>query len=101
MVLDAVGLTNVVTEETTWTSLGWEAIIDADPDVLVLVDATWNSADNKIKSLESNAATRELTAVKEKRYLVVPFPAGEAGVRSVSAAADLADQFAGLGLSQD
>lgn len=101
MVLDAVGLTNVVTEKATWSSLGWEAILDADPDVLVLVDATWNSADDKIKSLESNPATRELSAVKAERYLVIPFPAGEAGVRSVSAAADLADQLDDLGLLQD
>lgn len=100
MVLDAVGLDNVVTEDATWTSLGWEAILDADPDVLVLVDATWNSAEDKIESLESNPATRELSAVKAERYLVIPFPAGEAGVRSVSAAADLADQLDDLGLLQ-
>lgn len=98
MVLDAVGLTNVVEEEATWTSLGWEAIVDADPDVIVLVDAAWNSAEQKVKALESNAATRELSAVKNKRYLVIPFPAAEAGVRSVAAAADLADQLAELGL---
>lgn len=100
MVLDAVGLTNIVTEKATWTSLGWEAIVDADPDVLVLVDAAWNTAADKIKSLESNAATRELSAVKAKRYLVIPFPAAEAGVRSVSAAADLADQLDEFGLLQ-
>ena len=101
MVMDAVGLTNVVTEEETWSSLGWESILDADPDVLVLVDATWNSADDKIESLESDPATRELSAVKNERYLVIPFPAGEAGVRSVSAAADLADQLDDLGLLQE
>ncbi len=98
MVLDAVGLTNVVTEKATWTSLGWESIIDADPDVIVLVDAAWNPAADKIAKLEGNKATAELSAVKAKSYLVIPFPAAEAGVRSVSAAADLADQLEGLGL---
>ncbi|MGN0063524.1 MAG: putative F420-0 ABC transporter substrate-binding protein [Nocardioides sp.] len=98
MMLDAVGLTNVVTEHATWTSLGWEAIVDADPDVIVLVDATWNSAEQKIKALESNPATAALSAVKAKRYLTIPFPAAEAGVRSVPAAADLGAQLGELGL---
>ncbi len=98
MVLDAVGLSNVATEKATWTSMGWEAIVDADPDVIVLVDAAWNSAEQKIKALESNGATRNLSAVKAERYLTIPFPAAEAGVRSVSAAADLAAQLEELGL---
>ncbi|MBM9459098.1 putative F420-0 ABC transporter substrate-binding protein [Nocardioides sp. zg-536] len=93
MVLDALGLENVVREKATWTSYGWEAIVDADPDVIVLVDAAWNSAKDKIASLEANPATAELTAVRKSRYLVVPFPAAEAGVRSVSAALELADQL--------
>ncbi len=99
MVLDAVGLDNIVTEQATWTSLGWEAIVDADPDVLVLVDAAWNTAADKIAKLESNRATAEMSAVKAQRYLVIPFPAAEAGVRSVSAAADLATQLEEFGLS--
>ncbi len=100
MVLDAAGLTNVVDVEATWTSLGWEAIVDADPDVLVLVDAAWNTADDKIAALESNAATRELKAVKAGNYVVVPFAAAEAGVRSVSAVASVVEQVAELGVRE-
>ncbi|MFS3128989.1 putative F420-0 ABC transporter substrate-binding protein [Nocardioides sp. Bht2] len=101
MVLDAVGLENIVTTKSTWTSYGWESIVDADPDVIVLVDAAWNPAAAKIKTLESSAATKNLSAVKAKRYLVIPFPAAEAGVRSVAAAGDLASQLETLGLLED
>ncbi|MDO8144537.1 putative F420-0 ABC transporter substrate-binding protein [Isoptericola sp. 178] len=101
MILDAVGLDNVAGDvEDTWTSLSWEEIVDADPDVVVLVDATWNSAEDKIARLEENPATSELSAVREERYLVVPFPATEAGVRNADAAADLADQLAELDLDE-
>ncbi len=99
MVMDAVGLDNVAGDlDQTWSSLGWESIVDADPDVLVLVDAAWNTAEHKIEHLESSPVTRDLTAVRQERYLVVPFPAGEAGVRSVPAAQSLADQLDEHGL---
>jgi len=97
MVLDAVGLENIAREvEMTWTSLGWEAIIEANPDVIVLVDATWNTAASKVELLESNPATAELDAVVNERYLIVPFPAAEAGVRSVAAATSIAAQLDSL-----
>ena len=102
MVMEAIGLTNVAGDvKETWTSLGWESIVDADPDTIVLVDADWNTAASKIDQLEKNPATAAMTAVKNKRYLYVPFPAAEAGVRSVDAASDLLDQATMLGLAGD
>ena len=81
MMMDAAGLTNIFADvHDTWTSAGWEQVVAADPDVIVLVDATWNTADSKIALLEANPATAQLTAVREHRYLTVPFPAAEAGV---------------------
>ena len=97
MILDAVGLTNVAGDvEDTWTPMAWEEIVDADPDVVVLVDAAWNSAEDKIARLEENPATASLSAVQAERYLVVPFPASEAGVRNADAARDLSEQLAGI-----
>ncbi|MTG90375.1 putative F420-0 ABC transporter substrate-binding protein [Cellulosimicrobium sp. BIT-GX5] len=99
MILDAVGLENVAGDvHDTWTSYAWEEAIAADPDVLVLVDAAWNTADAKIERLESNPATAEMTAVREGRYLTIPFPATEAGVRTVDAVVDLAAQLEALDL---
>lgn len=95
MIMDAVGLDNVAGDvQDTWTSMGWEEVVDADPDVIVLVDAAWNSAEDKIARLEENPATARLAAVAEERYLVVPFPASEAGVRNADAALDLSEQLA-------
>ena len=86
MIMDAAGLTNIFADvHDTWTSAGWEQVVAADPDVIVLVDAAWNTAEKKIALLEANPATSQLTAVREKRYLIVPFAAGEAGVRNADA----------------
>ena len=99
LILDKLGLTNIAGEiEDSWAPFNWEAVVDADPDVIVLVDADWNSVEQKIGVLESNPATANLTAVREERYLTVDFAATEAGVRTVPAVVELADQLAALGL---
>jgi iron complex transport system substrate-binding protein len=97
MIMDAVGITNIFEGvHDTWTSVGWEQVVAADPDVIVLVDATWNTAAKKIDLLEQNPATSQLTAVREHRYLTVPFASTEAGVRNVDAAVSLSAQLAAL-----
>lgn len=94
LVLETLGLENIAGDvEATWAPLNWEVVVDADPDFIVLVDATWNTAEDKIAMLEANPATQNLTAVKFSRYLIVPFAAAEAGVRSVEAAESLRDQL--------
>jgi iron complex transport system substrate-binding protein len=97
MMLDQLGVTNIAANvHDTWSSLSWEAVVDADPDVIVLVDASWNTAESKIALLEGNPATAGLTAVTNGSYLRIPFAAGEAGVRNVEATADLAAQLTAL-----
>lgn len=98
MIMDAAGLENIAGDVAdTWTSMGWEAIVDADPNVIVLIDAEWNSAEDKIERLESNPATATLDAVTNERYVIVPFASGEAGVRNVEAVASIVDQLNQLG----
>jgi iron complex transport system substrate-binding protein len=99
LVLETAGLTNIAGDiEMTWSSFGWESVVAADPDVIVLIDADWNTAASKIQLLESNPATAALAAVQRQRYIILPFPAGEAGVRTVAAAASVAAQLEELEL---
>ncbi|QCB94012.1 putative F420-0 ABC transporter substrate-binding protein [Cellulomonas shaoxiangyii] len=99
MMLEAAGMTNVFADvHDTWSSVGWEQVVAADPDVLVLVDSAWNTADAKKAALAANPATAQLTAVREGRYAVVPFAASEAGVRNADTVADLVDQVRALGV---
>ncbi|MFC5930682.1 putative F420-0 ABC transporter substrate-binding protein [Cryobacterium melibiosiphilum] len=99
MIMEAAGLTNIFQDvHDTWSSVGWESIIEANPDVIVLVDATWNTAADKITNLETSAATQNLDAVLNERYIVLPFAATEAGIRNVEAAASTIDQLAAFDL---
>ena len=87
MIMDAAGLTNIFADvHDTWTSAGWEQVVAADPDVIVLVDAAWNTADKKIELLEANPATQPAHAPSGRSGTsLVPFAAGEAGVRNADA----------------
>jgi iron complex transport system substrate-binding protein len=99
MIMDAAGLANIAADvDESWTSYNWEAVVDANPDVIVLVVSDWGSAEKKIGVLESNPATAQLDAVVNKRYITVPFATGEAGVRNVEAAASISTQLEALGL---
>lgn len=99
LIMTAAGVTNILADvHATWAPAGWEAVVAADPDVLVLVDASWNTYDHKVEVLSSNPALSQLTAVREHRFVRVPFASTEAGVRNVEAAASVAQQVRDLGL---
>lgn len=99
LILDTIGVRNIAGDvNDTWASYNWESVVAANPDMIVLVDASWSTTEKKIGVLEGNPATAKLDAVKNHRYLIVPFAASEAGVRTVDAAADLATQLKALDL---
>jgi iron complex transport system substrate-binding protein len=60
----------------------------------------WNSAEQKKALLAENPITSQLDAVANQRYLIVPFPASEAGVRNVGATADMAAQLKALDFAE-
>lgn len=94
MMMAALGLENIAADiDQSWASLSWEVVAQRDPEVIVLVDSSWNTAQHKMAVLGSNPITAHLPAVIHQRYLIVDFPATEAGVRNVPATVDLAEQL--------
>ncbi len=97
MIMETAGLVNVAAGvNDTWTQMSMEAIVDADPQVIVLVDSAWNTAAEKIRLLAANPVTAELDAVKNERYIIAPFAETEAGVRNADLAAQIAIEAAGF-----
>lgn len=97
LVMEAAGLRNVAADvDQAWSPLSWEVVAERNPEVIVLVDSSWGSTKKKIGVLEAHPVISQLDAVKEGRYLVVPFAASEAGVRSVETVQSLVDQLAEL-----
>ncbi|MGB6038777.1 MAG: ABC transporter substrate-binding protein [Gordonia sp. (in: high G+C Gram-positive bacteria)] len=96
LVMDAVGATNVFGQLSgNWADTSWEAVLKADPDVIVLIDASWDPAAAKRAYLESDPALRDLSAVKRASYVVVPFSESTPGARLIDGAVRLSDALAG------
>jgi len=64
-------------------------IIDADPDVFVIVDANWDSAVGKLDYLHNHSDYCNLRAVQEAKYIKIPFSASTLGPRNGVAALDM------------
>jgi iron complex transport system substrate-binding protein len=98
-----LGLTNVFADAgEDWPEIGWEALADRDPDVLVLADLNrrrvdGDALDTKIGFLESNPVTRNLTAVRRKHYIVLTGSELDPGIRQVAAVEKLAAGLAAIG----
>lgn len=95
MIMSALGLDNVFDDlERGWADASWEAFVDADPDIIIAVDASWDPAADKLAHLRSDPALADLTAVTEGRIVTIPFSATTPGVRNAPAIATLADDIA-------
>ena len=64
-------------------------IIDADPDVFVIVDASWDTALSKIDYLHNHSDYCNLRAVQEAEYIKIQFSASTLGPRNGVAAIDM------------
>ncbi|WP_204328094.1 ABC transporter substrate-binding protein [Streptomyces aureoverticillatus] len=88
-----------------WPQINWETIAERDPDVLVIGDLTRKSqsaesARQKIRFLESNPATKNLTAVKKKRYVLLSGQALNPGIRTVDGIEQVAAGLREFGLAK-
>ncbi|MFG3251759.1 ABC transporter substrate-binding protein [Streptomyces sp. NPDC048187] len=102
----AVGAENAMADtHEEWPQAGWETVADRDPDVLVLGDLTRKSqtaetAAKKIEFLESNPVTRNMTAVREKRYVLLSGQAMNPTIRTVEGVEQVAAALREFGLAK-
>ncbi|MBU7600286.1 ABC transporter substrate-binding protein [Streptomyces sp. P38-E01] len=86
-----------------WPQVGWETVADRDPDVIVIGDLTRKqqtaeTAAAKIRFLETNPATRNLTAVQKKRYVLLSGQAMNPSIRTVEGIEKVAAGLRDFGL---
>ncbi|NEA61135.1 ABC transporter substrate-binding protein [Streptomyces sp. SID12488] len=73
-IISKAGGVNVMHDlDDSWTTVGWETVVERDPDVIVICDYGDVSAEQKRKFLLSYAPLRNVSAVKHKRVFVLDY----------------------------
>lgn len=89
-IIEAAGAKNAVGDvQDTWTRVGWEKIAASNPDVIAFVDYPAQKYAEKIAILKENPATKDLPAVKEGRFVNLPYASWTSGPLNIDAAENL------------
>ncbi|MCP8706547.1 ABC transporter substrate-binding protein [Streptomyces sp. AC04842] len=102
----AVGAKNAFADtHDEWPQINWETVADRDPDVIVIGDLTRKqqtaeTAAAKIRFLETDPATRNLTAVKKKRYVLLSGQAMNPSIRTIEGIEKVAAGLRDFGLAK-
>ncbi|MGC9495937.1 ABC transporter substrate-binding protein [Streptomyces sp. WG7] len=102
----ALGAENAMDDtHEEWPQVGWETVADRDPDVLVVGDLTRKSqtaetAAKKIEFLESDPVTKNMTAVRKKRYVLLSGQAMNPTIRTVEGVEKVAAALRAYGLTK-
>ena len=90
--IETIGGANIFDDiDGRWSTVNWEEVIVRDPEVIVLTEAVWSTAQDKIDLLLSNLAYADITAVKERRFVVLQFSSIVPGIRNPAAIRNLAE----------
>ena len=90
--IQVVGVKNIFDDvDGRWGTVSWEEVIQRDPEVIVLTEAVWSTSREKIDLLINNPAYADITAVKERRFVVLQFSSLVPGIRNATAIKQLAE----------
>lgn len=94
--IDAAGGRNILDDvDASWTRVNWETVVEHNPQVIVIVDYSEITAEQKIQFLLDNQALQSVDAIKNQRFIVIPYVQATPGIDNVLAVETLAKGFHG------
>ncbi|WMN18434.1 ABC transporter substrate-binding protein [Pseudomonas piscis] len=94
--IDAAGGRNILDDvEASWTRVNWETVVERNPQVIVIVDYSEVTAEQKQRFLLDNPALQGVDAIKNQRFIVIPYVQATPGIDNVLAVETLAKGFHG------
>ena len=90
IIMEQSGLVNTFAyAPDSWWCASPEEVMAADPDVMILVDASWDTAVGKIDYLHNHTEFCNLRPVMQAKYIKIDFSASALGPRNGVAALDM------------
>lgn len=92
--IEAAGGVNIMSDvDTSWVTVGWEPVIERNPDVVVIVNYGEVTAEQKIAYMKTNPAFKDIPAVVNDRFVVLEYVEATPGPRNIEAIKRLAAAF--------
>ena len=92
--IEAAGGQNIMDDfNKSWGTVTWEEVIDRDPQVVVIVNYGDVTAEQKREYMMSNPAFKNISAVKNNRFVTLEYVEATPGPRNIQAIKHLADSF--------
>lgn len=93
--LTRAGATNAFPEVTGFGEVSWEELVKRDPDAILIEDQAFAPAADSIAFLTGYPPIQQVTAVKDRRFIVVPVNDNQPGLRSGRALRTIVDGLSG------
>lgn len=92
--IEAAGGSNIMGDlEKSWATVTWEAVVERNPEVIVIVNYGSVTAEEKRAFMRSNPAFAEVDAVKNDRFVTLEYVEATPGPRNIRAIKTLATSF--------
>lgn len=92
--IEAAGGVNIMNDvEKSWATVGWEAVVERNPEVIVIVNYGEVTAEEKRAFMMSNPAFADMDAVKNDRFVTLEYVEATPGPRNIQAVKTLASAF--------
>lgn len=89
--IQAAGGRNILNDvNASWTRVDWETVVARNPQVVVIIDYGKVSAQQKIAFLQNHPALNKMAAVRDKRFIVLPYDSATPGIANADAIIALA-----------
>lgn len=90
----AVGGENIMADvPKDWANVSWEEVINRNPEVIVVLNSSWVSSDERIAFLKSKPELADIDAIKNERFVVLTYRQAVPGLLNGEAIQILAEGF--------
>ncbi len=91
-IIEAAGGVNIMDDmEKSWAEIGWEPVIERNPEVIMIVNYGDVTAEQKIAFLKGNPAFANIPAVQNDRFVVLEYVEATPGPRNIGAVRKMAE----------
>ncbi|WP_415020939.1 ABC transporter substrate-binding protein [Aestuariivirga sp.] len=92
--IEAAGGRNIMDDVAkSWVEVSWEPVVERNPEVVIIVNYGQVTAEQKIAFMKNNPAFKNIDAVKNDRFVVLPYVEATPGPRNIEAIVTLAKAF--------